>query len=163
MLTLFLATVLASPTADAQAEIAAPDTGRVVQVYDGDTLTLESVTAFGALGQHAGSARRRTTAWRLEKPPRRSSSARRSRLVFGKVKRDGYGRLIAGVEVDGTDLSTHLLSSALLTSSSFRLMTLTRRSAGCANESAGRLSRNWSTERYEGVLPSPASTRRRWR
>ena len=42
MLTLFLATVLASPTADAQAKDAAPDTGRVVQVYDGDTLTLES-------------------------------------------------------------------------------------------------------------------------
>ena len=42
MLTLFLATVLASPTAVAQSADTAPDTGRVVQVYDGDTLTLES-------------------------------------------------------------------------------------------------------------------------
>ena len=36
-----------------------------------------------------------------------------AKLIFGSVKRDGYGRLIAGVEVDGVDLSTMLLEQGL--------------------------------------------------
>ena len=154
MLTLFLATVLASPTAVAQSADNAPDTGRVVQVYDGDTLTLESGDRIRLRWVNTPELRPKED-YGIE--AREAAKAlvlgKEVQLVFGKVKRDGYGRLIAGVEIDGTDLSTHLLELGLA-----HLFIIppddadhaARRAAQTKARSASR--GIWSTERYEGVL-----------
>lgn len=152
MLTLLLAVVLSSPLA--RAAEAAPDTGRVVQVYDGDTLTLESGDRIRLRWVNTPELRpKEDYGVEAREAAKALVLGKEVNLVFGKVKRDGYGRLIAAVEVDGVDLSTHLLELGLA-----HLFIIPPDSADhtkrrAAQTKARAASRGiWSTERYEGVL-----------
>ena len=150
---LFLsATALGQPSNRADGDV--PDTGRIVSVYDGDTMTLESgdkirlrwinTPELRPLEDYGIEAREAAKALLIGKT---------AKLVFGPVKRDGYGRLIAGVEVDGQDLSTLLLEQGL-----GHLFLIppddadhtARRAAQTRARAAGR--GIWSTERYKGLL-----------
>ncbi len=131
-----------------------PSTGRIVAVYDGDTMTLESGERIRFRWVNTPELRPKED-YGIE--AREAASAlvlgREVKLIFGAVKRDGYGRLIAGIEIDETDLSTHLLSLGLAhlfiippdaTDHSARVK------AQAKARAAGR--GIWSTDRYEGVL-----------
>jgi endonuclease YncB( thermonuclease family) len=94
----------------------APARARVVKVYDGDTLTL-----------HTGDKVRlkwvNTTELRPPEPFSGEARDAAAKLLMGKEveliysktgdNRDGYGRLVAGVKLDDTDLSLHLLELGL--------------------------------------------------
>ena len=144
-------TLWAQPTAS---NTPAPQTGLISGVYDGDTMTLESgdrirlrwvnTPELRPAEDYGIEAREAAKALVLGKE---------AKLIFGKVKRDGYGRLIAGVEIGGKDLSTHLLELGLA-----HLFIIPpdetdhtkRREAQNRARAAGR--GIWSTERYEGAL-----------
>jgi micrococcal nuclease len=111
-LTLALLVALALPALADEDLLPPPATATVVAVYDGDTVTLDTgdkvrlrwvntpelkpAEAFGVEAREAA---------------RELVLNKRVNLVYGQVKRDGYGRLIAGIRTDdGGDLSVHLLS-----------------------------------------------------
>jgi len=95
-------------------ESAAPESSTVASVYDGDTFTLATgdkvrlrwintpelrpPEAYGIEGREA------TSAFVLNKTVH---------LLYGGALRDSYGRLLAGAEVDGKNLSIHLLELGL--------------------------------------------------
>jgi len=131
-----------------------PSSGRVVKVYDGDTLTLENGEKIRLrwvntpelqpkedYGLEAREAAKALTLGKIVK------------LAYGSVKRDGYGRLLASVQVGEVDLSTHLLGLGL-----GHLFIIppdgadhtARNKAQAQARAAGR--GIWSTDRYGGVL-----------
>ena len=132
----------------------APPTGRVTQVYDGDTMTLESGDRIRLRWVNTPELRpAEDYGIEAREAAKQLVLGREAKLIFGKVKRDGYGRLIAGVEIDGKDLSTHLLELGLA-----HLFIIppddtdhAERQAAQARAQAARRG-IWSTERYEGVL-----------
>ncbi|MGB0640822.1 MAG: thermonuclease family protein, partial [Myxococcota bacterium] len=85
-------------------EAPAPTSGRVVSVYDGDTMTLESGDKIRL---------RWINTPELRPPEDYGIEAREAakalimgqvvQLELGPVKRDGYGRLIAAITIDGVD------------------------------------------------------------
>jgi len=131
-----------------------PTNGRIVSVYDGDTMTLESGDRIRLRWVNTPELRPQED-YGIE--AREAAKAlvigKTAALVFGPVKRDGYGRLIAGIEVDGTDLSTLLLEQGL-----GHLFLIPpddtdhteRRAAQTRARAAGR--GIWSTDRYKGLL-----------
>jgi micrococcal nuclease len=133
---------------------AAPSSGRVVEVYDGDTMTLESGDRVRLRWVNTPELRPKED-YGIE--AREAASAlimgKEVKLVFGKVKRDGYGRLIAGIQLGDTDLSTHLLELGLA-----HLFIIPpddadhtgRKAAQAKARAAGR--GIWSTDRYSGIL-----------
>jgi len=142
-------TVEASPTSKP-----APTTGRIVSAYDGDTMTLESGEKIRLRWVNTPELRPKED-YGIE--AREAAKAlvigKTATLVLGPVERDGYGRLIAGVEVDGVDLSTLLLEQGL-----GHLFLIppddtdhtARRQAQTRARTAGR--GIWSTDRYKGLL-----------
>ena len=115
----FLATVLfaLSPVSAADSSSTyppAPAAATVVSVYDGDTFTLETGDKVRVSGVNTPElrplepfgieARDATRAVVLEK---------QVELVYGDVKRDSYGRLLAYVRVDGTPLEEVLVAQGL--------------------------------------------------
>ena len=131
-----------------------PVRGRIVSVYDGDTMTLESGDRIRLRWVNTPELRPQED-YGIE--AREAAKAlvigKTAKLIFGPVKRDGYGRLIAGVEIDGQDLSTLLLEQGL-----GHLFLIPpddadhtkRREAQTRARAAGR--GIWSTERYKGLL-----------
>jgi endonuclease YncB( thermonuclease family) len=132
-----------------------PSSAVVVAVYDGDTVTLDTgdkvrlrwvntpelkpAEAYGIEGREAAAA------LLLNK---------KVQLVYGQVKRDGYGRLIAGMRTEaGEDLSTHLLELGyghlfVIPPDDSDLTPLIE-----AQERARKGRRGiWSDERYQGEL-----------
>ncbi|MBN1335934.1 MAG: thermonuclease family protein [Deltaproteobacteria bacterium] len=91
-----------------------PASARVVRVYDGDTYTLENGERVRLKGVN-------TTELRPKEPfgeeAREAAKAfllgRMVELRYGSVVRDGYGRLVADVLVDGKSLETHLVRLGL--------------------------------------------------
>lgn len=91
-----------------------PASATVAGVYDGDTFTLSTgdkvrlkwvnTPELKPLEPYAVEAREATSAFLAGKSVK---------LLYGETKRDGYGRLVAGVEVDGKSLSVHLLELGL--------------------------------------------------
>ena len=137
---------------DASAPV--PDTGRVVEVYDGDTLTLASGDKIRLRWVNTPELRpKEDYGIEAREAARELVLGRVVKLVPGPVKRDGYGRIIAGIEIDGIDLSTHLLSLGLA-----HLFLIppddadhtARKAAQSKAREAGR--GIWSTDRYRGVL-----------
>jgi endonuclease YncB( thermonuclease family) len=131
-----------------------PDEGRVVKIYDGDTLTLESGDKIRLKWVNTPELRPKED-YGLE--AREAAKAlvlgKTVQLKTGSVKRDSYGRVIAGVQIGDTDLSTHLLELGLA-----HLFVIPpdeadhtgRRAAQAKARAAGR--GIWSTDRYSGVL-----------
>jgi endonuclease YncB( thermonuclease family) len=101
-----LATALAAP--------APPKSARVIAVYDGDTYTLSDGTKVRLHGVNTPELRPKED-YGIE--ARDAASAlllnKEVSLFYGETQMDGYGRLIASVQVEGTDIATHLLEQGL--------------------------------------------------
>lgn len=93
----------------------APDSGKVIKVYDGDTITLASGDKVRLRWVNTPELRP------LEPfaPEARDAAAalvmnQEVSLLYGPGdKRDGYGRLVAGIRTEEADLSVHLLKEGL--------------------------------------------------
>ncbi|MCB9778138.1 MAG: thermonuclease family protein [Alphaproteobacteria bacterium] len=153
---LFLPVLALSPAALADDPPAkpAPPKAVVSSVYDGDTLTLNTgdkvrlkwvnTPELKPAEDYGIEAREATKNLCLE---------REVTLTYGEVKRDGYGRLLAGVECDGQDLSVHLLEQGL---GHVFIIPPDSRDPGpllAAQQKAKDANRGiWSTDRYQGEL-----------
>lgn len=148
--------LLSSPAlADStSADSTAPASAIVASVYDGDTLTLDNgdkvrlkwvnTPELKPAEEYGTEAREAAKALCLGKE---------AQLTYGEVKRDGYGRLIAAVSCDGSDLSTHLLELGL--GHVFIIPPDDRDPAPLLDAQAAAKAANrgiWSTERYQGDL-----------
>jgi endonuclease YncB( thermonuclease family) len=92
-----------------------PESGKVVKVYDGDTITL-------ATGDKVRLRWVNTPELRPLQPFATEARDSAAALLMGKEvelvygpggKRDGYGRLVAGIQTEESDLSIHLLERGL--------------------------------------------------
>lgn len=146
--------VLAAQAAEPSSTAAAPSKAIVASVYDGDTLTLDTgdkvrlkwvnTPEIKPPEEYATEAREATKTLCLGKE---------AQLTYGAVQRDGYGRLIAAVTCDGTDLSTHLLELGL--GHVFIIPPDDRDPTPLITAQAAAKAANrgiWSTERYKGEL-----------
>jgi endonuclease YncB( thermonuclease family) len=131
-----------------------PASASITSVYDGDTFTLSSgdkvrlkwvnTPELKPPEQYAVEAREATKAF---------VSGKTARLLYGETQRDGYGRLIAGVEIEGKSLSEHLLELGLghlfvIPPDETDLTPLI-----AAQERARKAKRGlWSTPEFQGVL-----------
>ncbi|MBM3202703.1 hypothetical protein FJZ55_02170 [Candidatus Woesearchaeota archaeon] len=131
-----------------------PDTASVASVYDGDTMTLSTgdrvrlrwvnTPELKPLEAYGVEAREFVAAMVLQKSVR---------LLYGSTTRDGYGRLLAGVELDGKNLSIALLEQGL-----GHLFVIppddTDLAPFVAAQEKARAARRgiWSSERFQGVL-----------
>jgi len=137
------------------AETPAPRTATVSSVYDGDTFTLdtgEKVRVSGVntpelrpLEDYGVEAREATDSF---------VSGKTVDLSYSSVERDGYGRLIAWVEVEGESLPEHLLERGL--GHVFLIPPVELGDVDAMNdaqEKAKKANRGiWSTEHYKGTL-----------
>lgn len=104
-----------APAADAPPKAEVPASGKVVKVYDGDTITLASGDKVRLRGVNTPELR----------PPEAFGKEARdaaAALLMGKEvflsygpgeKRDGYGRLVASVRCGDVDLATMLVEEGL--------------------------------------------------
>lgn len=131
-----------------------PASATVTSVYDGDTMTLSTgdkvrlkwvnTPELKPPEQYAVEAREATKAF---------VSGKTVKLTYGDTVRDGYGRLIAGVEVEGKSLSEHLLELGV-----GHLFVIppdeTDHTALIAAQERARKARRgiWSTPEFQGVL-----------
>lgn len=92
-----------------------PESGKVIKVYDGDTITL-------ATGDKVRLRWVNTPELRPLQPFAVEARDSAADLVMGQTvdlvygpsgKRDGYGRLVAGIRTEESDLSVHLLERGL--------------------------------------------------
>lgn len=132
----------------------APATATVTSVYDGDTFTLSTGDKVRLRWVNAPELK-------PEEPYAQDARGATSALVSGKVVtllygptiRDGYGRLLAGAEIEGKNLSIHLLELGLA-----HLFIIppdnTDLTPFIAAQEAARVARRgiWSTEGFQGVL-----------
>lgn len=132
-----------------------PDTAVVVAVYDGDTVTLDTGDKVRLRWVNTPELKP-AEAYGIEarEAARELLLNKRVQLVYGEVKRDGYGRLIAGIRTeDGQDLSQHLLTLGfghlfVIPPDDTDLKPLID-----AQEKARKGRRGiWSDERYQGEL-----------
>ena len=131
-----------------------PTTATVVAVYDGDTITLASgdrvrlkwvnTPEIKPAEAYAVEAREATEA--LVK-------GRTVTLSYGMVTRDSYGRLLAGIDVDGKSLTEHLLELGLghlfvipPDEADFTALIAAQERARTAHRGI------WSTPEFQGVL-----------
>lgn len=126
----------------------------MASVYDGDTMTLDS----------GDKVRLRWANTPELRPPEEYGVEAReatralcqdqvATLTYGSVQRDSYGRLLAGVECQGTDLSVHLLEQGL--AHVFLIPPDDRDPQPLleAQDKARAARRGiWSTERYQGEI-----------
>ncbi len=150
MLLLFALPALASDPATAPP----PTTATVVGVYDGDTLTLDTGERVRLRGVNTPELKP-AEAYGIEARDIAADLLLHQEvyLTYGAVQRDGYGRLLASVRVDGVDLAEHLLEQGmghifLIPPDGLDVTTLI--TAQNAARVAGR--GVWSTARYTGVL-----------
>ena len=131
-----------------------PDTARVVSVYDGDTLTLNT-------GDKVRLRWVNTPELRPMEPygiEAREAAidlvlGKEVELIYGPTKRDGYGRLLAGIRVDGVDLSESLIEQGLghlfiIPPDDIDLTVLTT----AQNHARASTRGIWTTDRYSGEL-----------
>jgi len=142
------------PPPDAPPQAPGPATSTVVSVYDGDTFTLATgdrvrlkwvnTPELKPPEDYGVEAREATKAF---------VSGREVTLKYGSTVRDGYGRLVAGVFVEGKNLSEHLLEQGVghvfvIPPDDTDLTPLL-----AAQERARAARRGiWSTARYQGEL-----------
>lgn len=132
---------------------APPESATVTAVYDGDTLTLDTrdkvrlkwvnTPELKPLEEYGPEARELTASMVLQKRVK----------LLSDGSRDGYGRILAGIEVDGKNLSIALLEAGLghlfiIPPDPTDLAPLL-----AAQEKAKKARRGiWSTERFQGAL-----------
>ncbi len=142
------------PPPKAQTGPPPPSSATVTSVYDGDTLTLSTgdrvrlkwvntpelkpPEAYGVEAREAAKA---------------FVSGKTITLLYGETVRDGYGRLLAGIEVEGKSLTEHILELGL-----GHLFVIppdeTDLTAFIAAQERARKARRglWSTPEFQGVL-----------
>jgi endonuclease YncB( thermonuclease family) len=131
-----------------------PKTATVIKVYDGDTFTLENKDRVRLSWVNTPELRPEQ-AYGLD--ARDAAAAlilnKKVTLVYGPVQRDGYGRLLAGVRIAETDLSTHLLKLGL--AHLFIIPPVVGDVAAMLEAQARAKSAQrgiWSTDAYKGAL-----------
>ena len=151
---LLLPVLLAAEPKGASVGAPPPASATVTSVYDGDTFTLSTgdkvrlkwvnTPELKPPEQYAVEAREATKTF---------LSGKTVRLFYGDTIRDGYGRLVAGVEVDGKLLAEHLLELGL-----GHLFVIPPDETDlapfiAAQERARKARRGlWSTPEFQGVL-----------
>ena len=151
---LSLLTLCSNIYASDPADLPPPKQAVVVAVYDGDTFTLDTGQKVRLRGVNTPELR----------PPEeygleaRDAAARlllnqKVTLTYGPVTKDGYGRLIASVQVKETDIATHLLEQGLghifiIPPDTMELTLMTSAQAHAKGANRGI----WSTERYSGKI-----------
>jgi endonuclease YncB( thermonuclease family) len=131
-----------------------PETAEVVNVYDGDTFTLSTDDRVRLRWVNAPEMR---PAEPYAVESREAVSAlvlgKQVKLVVGAVPRDAYGRVLAGVVVDGKDLSTELLERGLAHLFVIPPDDTDLSGMVAAQERARGAKRGiWSTPTFQGVL-----------
>ncbi|MCB9794177.1 MAG: thermonuclease family protein [Alphaproteobacteria bacterium] len=87
-----------------------PEVSSVVSVYDGDTFTLATGDKVRVSGVNTPELRpREAFGYEARDATRAFVLNQEVRLQYGSVQRDGYGRLIAYVRVNGEALEEHLI------------------------------------------------------
>lgn len=144
-----------APAADAAPEVV-PRSARVVAVYDGDTVTLDTGDRVRLRWVNTPELRP-AEAFGVEARELAARLLLNQRVIldYGPVVRDGYGRLIAGISTeDGTRLSMKLLEAGyghlfvIPPVGDFDMAPLV------AAEEAARVAGKgiWSDDRYKGAL-----------
>ncbi len=131
-----------------------PENATVTSVYDGDTMTLSTGDKVRLKWVNTPELRP-PEAYGIEarEATKAFVSGKTVRLLYGSTIRDGYGRLVAGVEVEGKSLSEHLLELGL-----GHLFVIppdeTDHGALIAAQERARKARRglWSTPEFQGVL-----------
>jgi len=149
---------LATPASAAASTAASakppPATAKVVSVYDGDTLTLENGDRVRLRWANAPELKpAEEYGVEAREATRDLCMGQVAKLSYGPTPRDGYDRLLAGVECQGTDLTTHLLELGL--GHVFLIPPDDRDPAPLfAAQAKARAARRgiWSTDRYQGEL-----------
>ena len=141
---------VARPSPDAPA----PDKARVVSVYDGDTLTLDNGDKVRLRWVNTPELKpAQDYGIEAREAAKRLVLGQEVTLLYGAVKRDGYGRLLAGISTGEKDLSEVLLEQGLA-----HLFIIPPDSSDHAKRLAAqdkaRAARRgiWSTPSYQGVL-----------
>lgn len=146
--------LLASPALAGDPDVPLPETAKVVAVYDGDTLTLSTGQKVRLRGVNTPEL----------KPPEAYGLEARDlataltlnhdvKLSYGPTAMDGYGRLLASVEVDGQDLAAALAEQGFGHVFSIPPDSLDLAPLFAAQELARAANRGiWSTDRYSGDL-----------
>jgi micrococcal nuclease len=132
----------------------APTRGRIVNVYDGDTMTLESGDKIRLRWVNTPELRpAEDYGIEAREAAKVLIMGREVDLELGPVKRDGYGRLIAAISVDGKDLSTSLIEQGLAHLFIIPPDNTDHTARIAAQNKARKAGRGiWSSERYKGVL-----------
>jgi len=94
----------------------APQTARVVSVYDGDTFTLDTAGADRVRLRWVNTPELRPAeklGVEAKEAAERFVLNQEVRLLTGQEPRDGYGRILAGLETKEGNLSVHLLKLGL--------------------------------------------------
>ncbi len=91
-----------------------PKKGTIIAVYDGDTFTLDTGEKIRLRGANTPELRP-PEAFGVEAKEAVADLILNQTvyLSYGDVERDGYGRLIASVRTEDTDVATHLLENGL--------------------------------------------------
>ena len=134
---------------------AAPTTGTVASVYDGDTFTLGTGDKVRVSGVNTPELKP-AEAYGVEAREATDSfvNGKDVTLEYGSVERDSYGRLIAWVEVDGEPLADHLLTRGVAHVFLIPPVETGDVTAMLAAQADAKASRRgiWSTEGYAGDL-----------
>lgn len=132
----------------------APASATVTYIYDGDTLTLETGDKVRLRWVNTPELRpAEDYGVEAREAAKRLVLNQRVDLLYGATRRDGYGRLLAGVEKDGENLSIALLEQGLA-----HLFVIPPDDTDLtpfieAQEKARAAKRGiWSTQRYSGEL-----------
>lgn len=150
---LTLLSLAARPDVDPDAPI--PTEARVVKVYDGDTLTLDNGDKVRLRWVNTPERTKKEPFWEeARRVAERVALNKRVQLIVAPdVKRDGYGRILAGITDGRTNLSVELLEQGLghvfiIPPEDTDIAPLL-----AAQEVArSRLRGIWSTEDYKGTL-----------
>ena len=146
---------LALATSAPPSSATAPSKAVVASVYDGDTMTLDTGDKVRVSGVNTPELKP------LEAygPQARDATAefvlgKEISLLYGEVNRDGYGRLLAWVRVDGKPLELELLERGL--GHVFLIPPVEIGDVGemLATQGRARAAKQgiWSTENYQGSL-----------
>lgn len=131
-----------------------PETATVISVYDGDTVTLSTDDRVRLRWVNAPEMKP-TEPYAIESRDAAASLVlnKTVKLILGPVPRDGYGRVLAGIVLDGKDLSTELLERGLAHLFVIPPDETDLAPMVAAQERARSAKRGiWSTPTFQGVL-----------